>query len=163
MNSKIQKIEIYTDGSSLGNPGRGGYGVVFIQDNKIIHEISGGELHTTNNRMELRACIEAFKYINSFFLDISKIKDGNEILIYADSSYVLGGITSWVYGWEKNGWRRADKKEVLNQDLWKELLNLVRECKSKISWVKVKGHSGVEYNERADILATTYANNQKGN
>lgn len=160
MNSKTQKLEIYTDGSSLGNPGRGGYGVVFTQDQRIIHEISGGELHTTNNRMELRACIEALRYI---IHRTDLWVENTEVVIHADSAYVLGGITSWVYGWEKNGWRKADKKEVLNQDLWQELLAFVRECKYKLSWVKVKGHSGVEYNERADVLATTYANNQKGN
>ena len=150
-----KNLEIYTDGSSLGNPGPGGYGAVFICDNKIIHELGGGEKDTTNNRMEIMAVIETLKYlIKSDILSCE---------IHADSSYVLGGVTSWIENWEKNGWKTANKKPVMNQDLWKELIALIREYKGTISWQKVKGHSGHVYNDKADEIATTNANKQKGN
>lgn len=151
-----KEIKIYTDGSSLGNPGRGGWGVVFVENNKIIHELGGHNKNTTNNRMELQATIESLKYIRkSDFLNIK------EMTIFADSNYVLTGITSWVFNWEKNGWRTANRKQVLNQDLWKELISLVRGFKGKIIWQKVKGHSGHIYNDRADEIATNKAESQK--
>ena len=139
-------LEIYTDGSSLGNPGPGGFGVVVVSQNKIIKELGGGDKHTTNNKMELQGAIQALKYLieNNF----------NKCDIYADSSYVLNGVTSWIYGWEKNGWRTANKKPVLNQELWMELVALDRELKGKVSWKKVKGHSGHTYNDKADEIAT---------
>lgn len=149
-------IEIYTDGSSLGNPGPGGWGVVITGGNKVLKELGGYDKNTTNNRMELLSVIEALKYI------IKNYKD-NKVIIHADSAYVLGGVTTWIHNWEKNGWRTANKKEVMNQDLWKELITLVREFKGELSWQKVKGHAGVEHNERADVIATTYASKQKGN
>lgn len=148
-------IEIYTDGSSLGNPGPGGFGAVVTEGDKIVNELGGYEKNTTNNRMELMAAIASLKYI------LTDHKN-DEVVIHADSSYVLGGVTIWIHNWEKNGWRTANKKEVLNQDLWKELIALVREFKGKLSWQKVKGHAGYVHNERADELATTYASNQKG-
>jgi ribonuclease HI len=153
-----KKIEIYTDGSSLGNPGPGGWGVVFVSDSKIIDERGGGEANTTNNRMELKAVIEALKNICK-----EKNKIQSEVVIYADSAYVLGGVTTWIHGWEKNGWKTSNKKQVLNQELWKELISLVRTFKGKITWQKVKGHAGVIYNERADEIATSHASRQKGN
>lgn len=165
-------IKIYTDGSSLGNPGPGGWGVVVISNKQkvessreekeeIIKELGGFDKNTTNNRMELTAIIEALKYIENLwksdFQNIAKF----DFTIFSDSNYVLSGITSWIYNWEKNGWRTANKKEVLNQDLWKELIALVRSCDSKINWEKVKGHSGHVYNDRADEIATTKALRQK--
>lgn len=148
-------VEIYTDGSSLGNPGPGGFGVVVTENDKVIKEFGGCDKKTTNNRMELMAVISALGYV---------LKDhkNNEVVIHADSTYVLGGVTTWIHNWEKNGWRTANKKEVLNQDLWKELIALVRAFKGKLSWQKVKGHTGHVHNERADELATTYASKQKG-
>jgi len=174
-------IEIYTDGSSLGNPGPGGWGVVVINNyqlpinnervkekglinnkqkeeskkdgnSKIIKELGGAEKNTTNNRMELQAVIESLKYIA---LNKDMMKMG--VTIYTDSNYVLSGITSWVYNWEKNGWRTANRKEVLNQDLWRELILLSRNINIKINWQKVKGHSGHIYNDRADDIATSSA------
>ena len=127
-----KEIKIYTDGSSLGNPGPGGWGVVILENEKIIKELGGFDKDTTNNRMELMAAIEALKYIKKSNLE--------NVEIFADSNYVLSGITSWIFNWEKNGWRTANKKEVLNQDLWKELVLLTREIKTKIKWEKVKGH-----------------------
>ncbi|MFA6515306.1 MAG: ribonuclease HI [Candidatus Paceibacterota bacterium] len=156
-------INIYTDGSSLGNPGPGGWGVVIIKNEElginnekketIVKELGGFEKDTTNNRMELQAVIEALKYLRK--------SDFINVTIFADSSYVLLGITSWIHNWEKNGWRTANKKEVLNQDLWKELIGLVRSYDNKINWEKVKGHSGHVYNDKADEIATTYASRQK--
>jgi len=146
-------LEIYTDGSSLGNPGPGGWGVVVVSSEKIIKELGGGNENTTNNKMELTGAIEALKYLKK--IDFVKCK------IFADSNYVLNGITLWIHGWEKNGWRTANKKPVLNQELWKELVRLDRDLDGKISWNKVKGHSGHEYNDKADEIATTNANKQK--
>ena len=155
-------INIYTDGSSLGNPGPGGWGVVILDESqnnsklkvessklKVI-ELGGFERNTTNNRMELMAVIETLKYI------IKNHKEDN-VTIFADSNYVLSGITSWIHNWEKNGWRTANKKEVMNQDLWKELIELVRAYGNKINWQKVKGHSGHIHNDRADEIATSRA------
>jgi ribonuclease HI len=146
----MKNIHIYTDGSSLGNPGPGGWGSVFIINEKIIHELGGGEKNTTNNRMELMAVIETLKYI-------TKNHKKDNVTIFADSNYVLSGITSWIHNWEKNGWRTANKKQVMNQDLWKELIELIRSYDNKINWQKVKGHSGHIHNDRADEIATTYA------
>jgi ribonuclease HI len=152
-------IEIYTDGSSLGNPGKGGYGVVMTLNEEIIHEIGGYEDNTTNNQMELKAVIEALKFINT--TDKLGLDSESQIIIHADSAYVLGGIESWVENWEKNGWRTANKKSVLNQELWKEVIELVRMCPYKLSFNKVKGHDGVLHNERADVIATTCAGYQE--
>jgi len=149
-----KKLEIYTDGSSLGNPGPGGWGVVFIENEKIIKELGGYDKDTTNNRMELRAAIEALKYI-------IKNHKKDSVTIFADSNYVLSGITLWIHNWEKNGWRTANKKPVLNQDLWKELISLIRDYDNKINWGKVKGHSGHVHNDRADEIATSKALLQK--
>lgn len=150
-----KEIQIYTDGSSLGNPGRGGWGTVVVVEGKIVDELGGHDKNTTNNRMELKATIEALKYIST-----RKVL-AESVTINADSAYVLGGVTNWIFGWEKNGWRTANKKPVMNQELWKELIALVREFKGKIIWQKVKGHSGHIYNDKADEIATTYAAKQK--
>ncbi len=149
-----ENIEIYTDGSSLGNPGLGGWGVVVVRDSKIITELGGHQKETTNNRMELMAAIETFRYI-------LKKHTKDNIIIHTDSTYVLMGITVWIHNWEKNHWKTANKKSVLNQDLWQELVALVREFKGVISWQKVKGHSGHVYNERADNIATECSSLQK--
>ncbi len=149
-----KNIEVYTDGSSLGNPGPGGWGAVFVENNKIIHELGGFEKNTTNNRMELSAVIGTVKYLEKSSLNVKTA------IIFADSNYVLNGITSWVFNWEKNGWKTANKKPVMNQDLWQELIELVRMSKVKINWQKVKGHSGHVYNDRADEIATTCAAKQ---
>lgn len=149
-----ETIEIYTDGSSLGNPGPGGWGIVVTSNNKTLKEIGGFEKNTTNNRMELSAVISALKYI------VDSHKNG-DIIIHADSAYVLGGVTTWIHNWEKNGWKTANKKPVLNQDLWQELIKLVRVFNGKLSWQKVKGHAGVEHNERADVIATECSSLQR--
>lgn len=151
MNNKI--LNIYTDGSSLGNPGPGGWGVVILKNEefgvKNDLKLGGGDKNTTNNRMELTGAIEALKFVLE--------KNITKAIIHTDSNYVLNGITSWIINWEKNGWRTAGKKQVLNQDLWQELSNLSKELGEKISWQKVKGHSGDLYNDLADEIATSHA------
>ena len=145
------KIIIFTDGSSFGNPGPGGWGAVILfqrEDNVV--EIGGNETHTTNNKMELSAAIESLQAV--------KDKDG-DVVFHTDSTYLMDGITKWIHNWIKRGWKTADKKEVLNQDLWQRLFMLKeeREKKWKIYWKKVPAHSGVLANERADTVATSFA------
>ena len=131
---------MYTDGSCLGNPGPGGYGVVmrFKQHNK---ELSEGFTHTTNNRMELTAAIAG----------LSALKSRCVVDLYTDSVYVKDGITKWLSNWKSNGWRTAAKKPVANQDLWEQLDQAVSD--HHVNWYWVKGHSGDPGNERADELA----------
>lgn len=140
-------IQIYTDGAAKGNPGRAGWGVVLLMGDKVI-ELGGNTEHATNNQMELTAPIEALKYL--------KKEDINaEIEIVADSKYVILGITEWIENWMKNGWRNAAKKPVVNKELWEELYKLNEMYKPK--WSYVKGHNGHEHNERADVIATSFA------
>lgn len=148
-------ILIYTDGSSRGNPGRGGWGTLIVCDGKV-WELGGREDETTNNRMELKAFIEALIFVE-------KRKLEGEIIFHIDSAYVIGGATAWMYGWEKNGWKTANKDDVLNQDLWKEILPYVFRLKQKheIKFEKVKGHSGHSGNERADTIATNFADDTR--
>ena len=135
-------INIYTDGACSGNPGPGGWGV-YIDNNGLIKEISGSELETTNNRMELKAVIEALKNFDS------KVN----INIFTDSKYVMDGANKWIINWKKNDWKNSKKEPVKNKDLWLELDNLLEICKVKWTWVK--GHNGNYGNERADYLATS--------
>ena len=135
-------IKIYTDGACSGNPGPGGWGV-FIENSGNVTELSGRDENTTNNRMELKAVIEALKFftINS------------ELIIHTDSKYVMDGASRWIINWKKNNWKTAQKKDVKNKDLWIELDNLLNY--HDVSWVWVKGHDGIYGNERADYLATS--------
>jgi ribonuclease HI len=135
-------INIYTDGACSGNPGPGGWGA-YIDNAGLVTELSGREEDTTNNRMELKAVIEA---LNSF---TSK----TNLNLYTDSKYVMDGSSKWIENWKKNGWKTAQKKAVKNQDLWIELDKLVNF--HQIHWVWVKGHDGNLGNERADYLATS--------
>lgn len=152
---KKNEIIIYTDGSSLGNPGPGGWGsVLLFPDGKVI-ELGGREKESTNNRMEMMASIEAMK-------EISKRKPNvKKIIVHTDSSYLLNGITMWVYAWQKNNWMTKTKEPVLNKDLWEELFKLEFSLKMKyeVLWVKVSGHAGVHLNERCDAIATSFSAN----
>ena len=141
----MNKITIYTDGACSGNPGKGGWGAVLIQ-NKEEKYLSGSNKFTTNNQMELIATIEALKSI---------VKPSN-ITLYTDSQYVKNGITSWIFNWKKNGWRTANKKLVANRNLWIELDKYVDF--HTVDWFWVKGHSGNHYNEIADELAVKAMN-----
>ena len=135
------RIEIFTDGACSGNPGIGGWGAL-LRYKDIEKELSGGELETTNNRMELTAVIEALK----------ALKTVCNITLYTDSKYVMCGITEWLENWKKNSWKTANKKnDVKNVDLWQKLEELIK--KHEIRWVWVKGHNGHAENERVDALA----------
>lgn len=137
----MKKVEIFTDGACSGNPGPGGYGAI-LRYNGHEKEISGGEKETTNNRMELTAVIEALKCL----------KEPCNVTLTTDSKYVCDAINKrWVFSWEKNGWKKADKKPALNVDLWEQLLDILD--KHNVEFVWVKGHNGHKYNERCDELA----------
>ena len=138
-------IKIYTDGSCIGNPGRGGWAAIILNDGKKT-EIKGGKKDTTNNQMELLAPIKALK----------KIPKGSKVQIFTDSKYVKSGITEWINNWKKNGWKTANKKEVKNIELWKELDSLVENFNIKWSWVK--GHSTDQLNNEVDLIAKKAAN-----
>jgi len=145
-------ITIFTDGSSKGNPGPGGWGAIVAYPDSV-QELGGRAEQTTNNRMELAAVIESLR-----------IAENDEITVHTDSEYIVKGITEWVNGWQRNNWKTAAKKPVLNQDLWKELVELVYGKENlpagrQVKWVVVKGHSGVPANERCDLIATTFADN----
>jgi len=143
------KILIFTDGAAKGNPGKGGFGVVIAHDGMVM-EKGGHKAHTTNNEMELKAVVEALKEV------ASKKKP---VEIYTDSKYVVEGSKGWVFGWAKNGWKTSTKTDVLNKELWQELLPLLG--KVKIDWHKVPGHVGITGNERADDIASTFASKGK--
>ncbi len=136
------ELVIYTDGACSGNPGPGGWGVL-MKFGSAEKELFGGEEDTTNNRMELMAAIQALRAIKPGF--------SGEITLWTDSTYVLKGITEWIHGWKKRGWKKSDKKPVVNKDLWQELD--AENQKRDINWQWVKGHAGEEGNERADELA----------
>ncbi len=133
-------VDVYTDGACKGNPGPGGWGVL-LRWNGHEKELFGGEPHTTNNRMELRAVIEA----------LAALKRDSSVRLHTDSKYVLDGITTWIHNWKKRGWKTAGKKPVKNVDLWQQLDALARQY--TVTWVWVKGHAGHDGNERADALA----------
>ena len=141
MNSeKMTEVEIYTDGACRGNPGPGGWGVWMVSGPHE-KELFGGELNTTNNRMELTAVITALR----------ALRRPCRVILHTDSQYVQKGISEWIVGWKARGWRTADKKPVKNADLWQELDEATR--RHDIQWRWVKGHAGHEGNERADRLA----------
>jgi len=143
-----EKIIIYTDGAARGNPGKAGWGAVFIAGRKVF-EIGGRVNHATNNQMELTAPTEALKYIRAH------LRHGVNVEIVSDSKYVILGITEWIFNWQKNNWRNAAKKPVLNRELWEELYKLTEELKPK--WSYVKGHNEHKWNDRADEIATSFA------
>ncbi len=142
--TELPKVEIATDGACKGNPGPGGWGAVLRMGDKE-RELSGGEKLTTNNRMEMMAVIEALK----------ALKRPCAVTLSTDSRYVMDGLTKWIKGWQRNGWRTADKKPVKNADLWQALIDATKP--HRIEWQWVKGHAGHPENERADALASAAA------
>ena len=137
-------ITVYTDGACSGNPGIGGWGIVILELKKEPIFLNGGDDNTTNNQMELTAAIQALKYFNK----------REKITLFTDSQYVKNGIESWINNWKKNGWKTASKKPVKNKELWVELDLLI--AKHNVIWKWVKGHAGNLYNEKADLLARKY-------
>ncbi len=136
----MKQIEMWTDGACSGNPGPGGWGCI-LRYREREKELSGGAAETTNNRMEMTAVIEGLK----------QLKEPCRIRLSTDSKYVMEGVTRWMAGWQERGWRKADKKPVLNVDLWQEMADLL--SRHTVEWVWVKGHAGHPENERADALA----------
>ena len=136
----MKNVSIWTDGACSGNPGPGGWGAL-LRFNGTERELYDGEPDTTNNRMELMAAIES----------LNALKEPCDVDLYTDSQYVKGGMTGWIHGWKKNGWKTSAKKPVKNVDLWQALDEAVK--RHKISWHWVKGHAGHDENERADELA----------
>lgn len=143
------KIVIFTDGGASGNPGPGGWGAILLyKDNQ--KELGGGYAHTTNNRMELLAVIEALKALKNKNLQIE---------LFSDSKYVVDGYTKgWAKNWRKNGWKKADKKRAENVDLWQDLLDICESLEINFNWVK--GHSNIAQNERCDEIAKEWMNKQ---
>lgn len=141
----MKHVEIYTDGACRGNPGRGGWGAILVYGGKE-KEISGGEPMTTNNRMELMGAISALELL----------KEPCDVTLTSDSKYLTDAINKgWLENWKKNGWKKADKKPVLNPELWQRLDALLQTHTVRFVWVH--GHEGHVYNERCDVLATSFA------
>jgi ribonuclease HI len=136
----MNSVVIYTDGGCEGNPGPGGWGAV-VRDGEVVREISGGEIATTNNRMELMAAIAA----------LTSLAERREVCVFTDSQYVKNGISLWISGWKRKGWLTAAKEPVKNVDLWKQLDAAV--AQHRVTWKWVKGHAGNADNERCDGLA----------
>ena len=140
----MNRVEIFTDGACKGNPGPGGWGAL-LRMGENEKELSGGEANTTNNRMEMLAAIRALEALTR----------PCAVDLHTDSTYVRDGITKWIHGWKRNGWRTAAKKPVANAELWQELEKAA--ARHDVSWHWVKGHAGHEGNERADSLASDAA------
>jgi ribonuclease HI len=140
MTTSRPHVEIWTDGACSGNPGPGGWGAV-LRSGEYEKEMSGAEALTTNNRMELMAAIEA----------LGALKRPSSVRLHTDSTYVKDGLTKWIHGWKRNGWKTAGKDPVKNQELWQALEAAA--ARHQVEWVWVKGHAGDEMNERADGLA----------
>jgi ribonuclease HI len=140
----LPPVDIFTDGACKGNPGPGGWGAVLRFGDRE-KEISGGEAQTTNNRMEMMAAVEA----------LNALKRPCRVTLHTDSKYVMDGITKWVFGWQKNGWKTADRKPVKNAEIWQALLAAT--ARHTVTWTWVKGHAGHPENERADQLASAAA------
>jgi ribonuclease HI len=148
--STSTSIVIFTDGACTGNPGPGGWASIVSLPDGTVHELGGGVRETTNNRMEMAAAIHALAMLP----DNSSVK----VILYTDSTYLIRGITQWIWGWRSKGWRTADGKEVANRELWEELLRHVARLKpATIDWKYVRGHSGYPGNERCDQIAVSFA------
>lgn len=149
----FDKILVFTDGACSGNPGPGGWGAVIVNPNGDVTELGGKENPTTNNRMELFSAIAALRAI----ADLEK-----KVVLYTDSTYLIRGITQWIWGWKKRGWQNAEGEPVLNKDLWQELSRLDNERSKfgKIEWLYSRGHVGTPGNERCDEIAVQFSKGQ---
>lgn len=146
----MEKVTIFTDGAAKGNPGPGGFGAVVSFNNKVV-ELGEAKNPTTNNEMELKAVVESLKFLVNEEITSSEI--------YTDSKYVVEGATGWIFGWVKNGWQTKAGTDVLNKELWQELVDLLK--KVKVDWHKVPGHVGIIGNERADTIASDLGEGKK--
>ena len=149
---KLKRMKIYTDGSSLGNPGSGGWGIIFLANKKVM-EKGYAYKNVTNNQMELMALKRAMEIL------VEKNVEGYEIEFMVDSKYVIDGIEKWIYSWIKNDWKKSDKKPVLNKELWQGIYNpkKILEAKNKFLFTHVKAHNGEKFNERVDDIARGFA------
>ena len=146
-------IVAFSDGASKGNPGPGGWGVVIVTPDGLVTESGGRAAHTTNNRMELTGAIEALRHPDGL---------AGPVAIYTDSTYVIKGISEWIWGWRRRGWKTAEGTEVLNRDLWEPLARLVdARGKGAIAWHYVRGHVGTPGNERVDEIADSLARGEE--
>ena len=150
------KCIVFTDGAARGNPGRGGWGsIVFTEKQPVsyIVELGGYNAHTTNNQMELQAVISALHYVYTNYRDI------DVTTVYSDSKYVVSGITDWIDGWIKRGWKTSAGEAVQNRELWEQLYSVKKSILSTIVFVRIDGHFGIPGNERCDRIATRFADN----
>ena len=143
---------VFTDGASSGNPGPGGWAAVIRTPVGEIRELGGRDENTTNNRMELMGVVRALAHLS---------RQEGPVAIFTDSTYVIRGITQWIWGWRKRGWKTSGGKEVLNQDLWQRLFSLTYARKPKVVWRYVPGHAGVPGNERCDKIAVAYSKGRR--
>ncbi len=143
----MDEVIIFCDGASKGNPGPGGWGAIVALHDKVV-ELGGAEAHTTNNRMELTAALNALRAAKGATA---------LVVVHTDSSYVINGITKWVHGWQRNGWMTKEKKDVLNKDLWAPLVEAAEDLSHGIAWEYVGGHVGIKGNERVDAIASDLA------
>jgi ribonuclease HI len=142
-------IIVFTDGAAKGNPGPGGWGAIVVTSDRRVTELGGGSPHTTNNRMELGGAIAALQHIAN---------QRGPVAIYTDSTYLIQGITQWVWGWRRRGWKTAQGGDVLNRDLWEQLSSLVgARARGDVDWHWVRGHVGTPGNERADQISVAFA------
>ena len=148
-----RQIWAFTDGACSGNPGPGGWGAVLLTPDNQVLEIGGGEAHTTNNRMEMQAALEVLRATDPSV----------PLRLMTDSNYLVQGITSWIHGWRKRGWRKSGGDEILNPEIWKALYNEVHTSRRapRIDWVHVRGHVGIPGNERVDRIAVAYSQGQE--
>lgn len=148
-------IIVFTDGAAKGNPGPGGWGAIVVTPDQHIMELGGGSPHTTNNRMELSGAIAALEHV---------AKQPGPVAIYTDSTYLIRGITQWVWSWRKRGWKTAEGGDVLNRELWEQLSHLVgARARGDVKWHWVRGHVGTPGNERADEISVAFALQQPAN
>lgn len=153
MPPEFNSLIIFTDGACTGNPGPGGWASILTYPEGHVTELGGGNPETTNNRMEIVGALRALASIE---------KPTPLIVLYTDSTYVIRGITQWIFGWKQRGWKNAEGAEVSNRDLWEELLRQVQRLKpAKIEWKYVRGHTGVPGNERCDVIAVAFANGKR--
>lgn len=154
-------LAVYSDGACSGNPGPGGFGAIVLLPGRRVIELGGGESSTTNNQMELTGVIQGLNLIASEFT--VGPANYNKIFVFTDSVYVIRGITQWIFGWMRSGWKNQQGEQVANKDLWLQLFEVVNELKRKkisLDWNYVRGHVGVHGNERCDVIAVSYSKGQ---